>query len=590
MSKEWQVNEDKAWFKKWWPENVPKYYEFDKITLGEFYDRQRKKYASNNLIYYLGSWMTYDEVGNGIDKAATKFCDLGLKKGDVVALLMPNCFQYVICWYACNKIGVVPTGINPTYKPIEVLHHIETTGAKAIVCLGAMYDLLVKPIIEKTDIEIVITTGIADLVSGALSFKDFIAKKTRRIRKPKIDFETSYNFYELLAIEPNVPKIDIDPVKDTGTYIMTGGTTGVPKATILTHFNIICNATQCMLVLGGENPGVGVIGVLPLFHAFATITVMNSSISNGGWMYLFTRPPPTEDLLKAIDEVPAPKGLIYPGAEILFKRIADFPDIDLYPNLAGKLKLCVSGAGPLHLPVQQKFQERTKGRLVEGYGLTESTCVASTGNLFGESPIGTVGMPVPGTDWAIFDPEDFEKGLIADGLPGSKYGEENNGEICVCGPQVMKGYLNKPKETADTLKTWDDRIWLLTGDIGFMREDGCITIRDRKKQLIKMAGRSVFPTEVETMFMKHEAVSEVAVAGLPDPKGEVGEIGKAWVVLKPEYVGKVTEDDLKSWAKENMSYWKIPALIEFIEDVPKNLIGKVQRRALQEADPLFKTK
>ncbi len=590
MSKKWYVNEEKVWFKKWWPENVPKNYDFEEITLGEFFDRQRKKYSNNNLIYYLGSWMTYEETGEAIDIVATSLHNLGLRKGDVVALLMPNCFQYPICFYACVKIGLIPTGINVTYKPIEVLHHIEITGAKAIITLEAMYNLLVKPIIDKINIELIIYTNVADLVSGPKSFKELIARKTRKIRKGKIDFEPSYNFYELFLTEPNVPDVKIDPSTDTGIYIMTGGTTGVPKATVLTHFNIICNAVQVRLILGGEQPGMGVIGILPMFHAFAITAVLNAAITSGGWMLLFTRPPDTEELLKIINDMPAPHGFAYPGAEILFKRIADFPDLSQFPNLAGKLKLCVSGAGPLHLPVQKKFQERTGGRVVEAYGLTESTCVSSAGNLFGESPIGTVGMPIPGTDWGIFDPDDFDKGPIADGLPGSKYGEEHTGEICVCGPQVMKEYLNRPEATADTLKTWDGRTWLLTGDIGFMRDDGCVSIRDRKKQLIKIAGRSVYPTEVETLLMKHDAVLEVAVAGLPDPKGEVGEIAKAWIALKPEYIGKITEDDLKAWAKENMAYWKAPALIEFIQDIPKNLIGKVQRRVLQEADPLYKAK
>jgi len=585
---EWQVNEDKAWFKKWWPENVPKNYEFEKISLGEFIDRQVKEYADYNLIHYLGSWMTYQEVGEAIDIVATSLHKLGVKKGDVVGLVMPNCFQYPICFYACGKLGAIPTGINITYKPIEVLHHMETTGVSKIIILEAMYNTMVEPIIDKSNVDLVITTNVADLLTGNKSLKEFIERKIKRIRPPKINFENSHSFYELFTNEPDVPKVEIDPTKDVGTYIMTGGTTGVPKATYLTHFNLISNAVQVRLILGEDMAGGGVIGVLPMFHAFAVTAVMNAAITSGGWMLLFTKPPDTEDLLKIINDMSAPQGFAYPGAEILFKRIADFPDLSPYPNLAGKLRLCVSGAGPLHGPVQKKFQERTGGNLVEAYGLTESTCASSAGNLFGESPLGCIGMPIPGTDWAIFDAEDFESGPIADGLPGSKYGEEHTGEICICGPQVMKGYLNKPEETADTLKTWDNRIWLRTGDIGFMRDDGLITIRDRKKQLIKVAGRSVFPTEIETMLLKHEAVLEVAVAGLPDPKGEVGEIAKAWIHLNSDYVGKVNEEDIRNWAKENMTYWKVPALFEFIEEVPKNLIGKVQRRALQEADPLFK--
>lgn len=248
----------------------------------------------------------------------------------------------------------------------------------------------------------------------------------------------------------------------------------------------------------------------------------------------------------------------------------------------------MNGAGPLHAPVREAYQRITGGRLIDGYGLTESAGSASGGNVWTEYPLGTLGLPIISTDWAIFDPDDFEKGPIADGLPGSIYGEEGVGELCICGPQVMKEYLNKPEETADTLKEWDGRTWLRTGDIGFMAEDGTVTLRDRKKQLIKVAGHSVFPTEVETMLMMHEAVLDAAVAGLPDPEEKRGEITKAWVALQPEYIGKITEAELKAWMKENITYWKCPAIIEFIEEIPKNMVGKVQRRALQEADPLFK--
>jgi acyl-CoA synthetase (AMP-forming)/AMP-acid ligase II len=199
-------------------------------------------------------------------------------------------------------------------------------------------------------------------------------------------------------------------------------------------------------------------------------------------------------------------------------------------------------------------------------------------------------MPIPGTNWAIFETTslDLKAGPIADGGPNSKYGEENTGEICVCGPQVMVGYLNQPEETADTIQEWDGRLWLRTGDIGFMREDGMITIRDRKKQLIKIAGHSVFPKEVESILMENEAVSEAAVAGLPDPEGKVGEIIKAWVELRPEFIGKITPEDLKTWTEENLTKWKCPTLIEFIDEIPKSVLGKVQRRQLQEADPLWK--
>jgi len=586
----WQVDEDKAWFKNWWPEKTPKNYDFENISLGEFFERQRKKYANDPMMWSskLETWMTYEEAGKTIDSLASALHKLGIKKGDVVAFLMPNSFQYVISFYATVKLGAIATGVNPTYKPLEVLHHLKLTDAKVLITLDALYGELARPIINKTNIEMVIYTNIADLASGLAGWKKGLGKMVGKIPKGKVDFPKAIKFLDLLETEPYLPRVEFDPTEHPATFIMTGGTTGVPKATILTHFNLVSNATQCVLWVGGEDPGVGDIGALPLFHSFAMTTVMNVAIGLGGWMMLFPRPPPTGEFLKEITHIPAKKGLFYAGAEILFKRIADFPNLQKFPNLMGRLRLCISGAGPLHAPVQQSFQKNTGGKIVEGYGLSEASPVVSAGNLFGESPVGVIGMPMTGTDWGIFDVDEFEKGPIAIGSKGSKYGEEHTGELCVCGPQVMKGYLNQPEETKETLKTWDGRTWLLTGDIGFMNEDGTVALRDRKKQLIKVAGHSVFPAEVETMLMSHEAVSEAAVAGLPDPKGKVGEITKAWVALNPEYKGKITEEELIAWTEKNMTKWKCPAIIDFIDEIPKNVLGKVQRRILQEADSLYK--
>lgn len=585
---EWQVNEDKVWFKKWWPKDTPKSHKFEKISMGEFFERQRKKYPNERMIWFIETWMTYEEAGQYIDKLATSLHKLGVKKNDIVAFLLPNSFQYVISFFAVLKLGAIATGINPTYKPLEVLHHLKITNAKVLITMDALYGELARPIINKSNVEMVIYTNIADLASGLPGWKKGLGKFLGKIPKGKVDFPSAINFMDLLNVEPDLPKVEFDPTEHTATYIMTGGTTGVPKATILTHFNLVSNAIQCVLWVGGEDPGVGDIGALPLFHSFAMTAVMNVAVGLGGWMMLFPRPPPTEEFLKEITHIDAPKGLFYAGAEILFKRIADFPNLKKFPGLMGRLRLCISGAGPLHAPVQKAFQENTKGRIVEGYGLSEASPVVSAGNLFGESPLGVIGMPMTGTDWGIFDIDDFEKGPIANGLPGSKFGEEYTGEICICGPQVMKGYLNQPEETAETLKKWDGRTWLLTGDIGFMNEDGTVAIRDRKKQLIKVAGHSVFPAEVETMLMSNKAVSEAAVAGLPDPEGKVGEITKAWVSLKPEYVGKITAEELIAWTEKNLTKWKCPAIIEIIDEIPKSIMGKVERRTLQEADPLYK--
>jgi len=276
-----------------------------------------------------------------------------------------------------------------------------------------------------------------------------------------------------------------------------------------------------------------------------------------------------------------PEGMFLPGAEVLFQKILNHPKIEEY-ELAGKLTMSISGAGPLHRPVQEAFERITKGKLVEGYGLTESSPVVSAGPLFGDRMIGTIGLPLPGTDWCLVNIENGEK--------VTEVAEDKTGEIWVAGPQVMKGYLNADEETADEITEMDGKRWLHTGDIGYWDELGRITICDRKKQLIKHRGYSVFPKDVETMLGGHEAVDEVCVAGLPDPEGKVGEIIKAWVVLKEDKKGKVTTDDILEWAKANMTHYKVPRFVEFRDSLPKTMVGKVLRRELQEADPLFKKK
>ncbi len=582
----YHVNEDKIWFKKWWPDNVPKNTHFEEKTLNQMLDEKVEQFKDNPIMWFLDTWMTYKQFHNKVRALATALADIGVKKGDIVAMHLPNCFQYVIGYYAITRIGAIASGINPTYQPMEILHQLEIMKPKVLIILDALYIPYLKPIVKKTTIETVIYTNVADLAHG-LGAKRSLGKLLGKIPKGKVDFPGALSFLELLNTPPRDVEVDIDVKTHPATHIMTGGTTGLPKAAVLTHFNVVSNAKQCCLWLGGQQPGIGNIGVLPLFHSFAHTVIMNTTINLGGWIMLFARPPATEELLRTIEKLPAPVGLVYAGAEILFKRLAEFKDIKDFPGVMGKLKLCVSGAGPLHRPVRDAFIENTGGRIVEGYGLTETSPVVSAGNLFGESPIGVIGMPFPGTEWGIWPTEDFNKGPICLGNPDEKdFGEDHTGEICVHGPQVMFEYLNKPEETDDTIKEYDGKLWLLTGDIGFMHEDGTIEIRDRKKQLIKYKGYSVYPKEVEELLMKHPEISEAAVAGLPHD--EFGEAVKAWVEIIPG--SSLTTQAIKEWAEENMTHYKRPYYIDIIDEIPKNLIGKVQRRILQINDPIWKAK
>jgi long-chain acyl-CoA synthetase len=589
------IDETKPWFHcPFWPKDVPFQLTYDGGKT--MYDCLEEAAAENPdwnaIIFSVGDGaITYGELKDYVDRFANGLLQLGVKKGDVIAIILGNAPQYVITYYAAQKIGAIPSGVNPTYKPTEVLHQLELLKAKYIVILDALYEPMVKPIADKLKyVEGFISTNIADLATGLSGFKKFLGKLLKKIPTGKVP--DSHNFMDLLKASPNSPRAEIDQANDIATLIMTGGTTGVPKAAVLTHRNVYTNAMQCKLWMLLQKdpddpdakplgPQTGMVGVLPLFHSFAHTVVMNIAVAAKSTMILFPRPPPTEELLEYFAKVPIINGLVYAGAEVLFQRIADLEDLEPYRAGLAKLRICVSGAGPLHQHVQEKFESRTGARITEGYGLSESSPVVCAGNFYGEQrSIGTLGMPFPGTDWKIFPSENFDDGPI-EGI-----GEENTGEICVAGPQVMQGYLDKPEQTADTIKEWGGKKWLLTGDIGFMDEHGRMLIRDRKKQLIKMKGYSVYPKEVESLVGHHPDVLEAAVAGIPDP--ESGELVKAWVKVKDG--STLTPETLRAWCKENMTHYKVPGEIEFRDEIPKSMVGKVMRRTLQEEDPRYREK
>ncbi len=581
------VSEDQPWFSKeaGWPDEVPKNMEFEELPLGEMLRQSVTKFPNHKAVWFLDSALTYKQLDEMVDRLATAMDKTGLKAGDVSAALLPNSFQYVIHYYACARLGVVSSGINPTYKAQEVLHQLKTVNAKALLCLDALYEPSVAPIREQSPVKILMGTNITDLVSSLPGWKKWLGKKLGKIPSGPMPADTIW-LNEMMKSEPNPPKVAVN-AHDAATYIMTGGTTGVPKAAVLSHFNCVSNAKQALSWIYKIDPGSCCVGVLPLFHSFAMTCVMNLSLVGGAWMMLFPRPPKQEELIDTILKIGPDNGVCYVGAEILFQRLAEVPGI-AESGINQKLALCVSGAGPLHRPVQKMFEENTGARLVEGYGLTESTPVVSANPFWGNRKIGTIGLPFPGTDWRIVDSvhPQTQKAMV-DETNGEEADQETHmGEIAVAGPQVMVGYLNKPSETDQTIIEMDGKRWLLTGDIGYMDTEGRIAIRDRKKQLIKYKGYSVFPKEVEELVGAHESVSEVAVAGLPDR--ETGEKIKAWVVLKPNWQGKITEEELLAWCKENMTHYKVPAYLDFIEELPKTLVGKVLRRELMENDPIYK--
>jgi long-chain acyl-CoA synthetase len=576
----WYVDDSKPWLKKY-QDGVPKHPEFPVISLGDWFDQKTEEFAKNKCIYFSKTFMNYRVLRKYTDSLATSLSRQGIKKGDVVAILLPNCFQFTITYFATVKLGGIVIPINPTYKPLEILHVLQQVKPKGLVCMDVMYGLI-KPIQDKYKFDFVISTCIVDLAAIPPAVKEqLIADGTI----PKGEVPGAINFLDVCQKrgEIDIPEVEIDPLNDPAVYLMTGGTTGVPKPAIITHYNCVTNAKQNVSWMPDASHPMACIGILPMFHAFGMTIVQNVVIEGGDFNILFAkRELDLKEVVDTIIEVGPEGGVILPGVENLFMGLTRYLKANPSPRLENMFRLCVSGAGPLHKPVKDAFEAISNGHLVEAYGLTECTTAVSIGPFNGTDTPGTIGLPLPGVDWAIFDSEDFSKGKL------NGYGIDFTGEICVSGPQVMKGYLNRPEATAETLKEWEGQIWCLTGDIGYMDEQGQMVIRDRKKQLIKYKGYSVFPKEVEELLGSHPDVMEVAVSGLPDV--ETGELVKAWVQLEDESVGKVTSEELIAWSKENITHYKCPKQIEIIDEIPKSMVGKVQRRVLQINDPIWKEK
>ena len=567
------VDESKPWFRpeSGWPDTVPKNTPFPHITLYEMLAASVERHAERPAVWFLNTSLTYRELLDRVDAAAAGLHRLGLKKGDVMALALPSCFQYVVLFYACAKLGVIVTGVNPTLTPLEIAAQLKKFPQCHLAILDALYEPLIVPILNQISIGHLITTHIADMLNIS-GFKKWLGERLKKIPTGPVP-DDSVPFPDLLMQAVDIPDVNVS-AEDTAAYLMTGGTTGIPKATILTHFNCVANAMQVSLWVTTKKPGACMVGIIPLFHSFGMSAVMNAALCSGMWMMLFPRPPETRDLLKTICKYAPDRQTYFPGVEILFRKIAESPDIQKFP-VGEKLRACISGAGPLRAEVKDLFEEKIGAPLLEGYGLTEASPVVSGGPLGTVKTTGTIGLPLTGMEWKIVDMADYSKDLG----PGEK------GELFVTGPTIMKGYLDDPEETNATITLQGGKRWLHTGDIGFMDELGRVVLSDRKKQLIKVKGYSVFPREVEELLAMHQKVLDVAVAGLPDQ--ETGEAVKAWVVSEKTAEDPITETELKDWCQANMSKHKVPKYIEFIEEIPRNNLGKVMHRQLRENDPLY---
>jgi long-chain acyl-CoA synthetase len=522
-----------------------------------------------NVVEPLGNMLmdttiSYRELLNHVRRFAAALQEFGVEKGDRVAVHLPNCPQFVIAYYATLMVGGIVVPCNPQYVGREIAHQVNDSGAEIIVTLSLTYPI-VKEIRDDTPLRQVIVANIKEYFPGLLKLLFTLAMEKKEGHYQDLSGDSNtYWFKDVLGSARAAPSdVDVD-MEDTAVLMYTGGTTGVPKAAQLTQRNIQANAVQIHAWLPRMRRGEeSILTSLPLFHCYGMTTCMNLSILTTGSMILIPNPRVMPHILKSINKH---HPTLYPGVPALYVAINNYPDLESFD--VSSIRACISGAAPLPVEVQQKFQELTGARLVEGYGLSEATPVTHANPIFGHNRIGTIGLPFPSTDAKIVDAETGERDLE----PGEV------GELVVRGPQVMKGYWRMPTETANALRAG----WLHTGDLSRRDEDGYFQIVDRKKDMILGAGGyNIYPREVEEVLYEHPAVKEAAVVGVP-VSVEKGERVKAFIV--PKEGAEVSEDEILAFCRENLARYKVPKFVEFRDDLPKTMVGKILRRVLLEEE------
>ena len=545
-------------------------------TLLDYLDETASKYPDRTALLFKGRAVTYGELGTLSDAFAAHLVSLGVKKGDRVALCLPNCPQFMIAEYGAWKVGAIVCPFNPTYSEREMEDALIATDAETLVVLNRLYEKL-KSVQARTGLKRVIATGIKDFLPGVLRILYGLLKEKKDGERITLR-DGDVRFMSLLegvgggvsdegqSARPN-GRVARD---DLATILMSGGTTGTPKGVVGTHGGMVAAGIQLAAWMKpAMNEWTDIIMLpLPLFHTYGNTGVQALAMVNHNPISLIPNPRDLPDLLKTINKV---KPAFICAVPTLLNGIMTHK-----LTRAGKIhfrsiKLCFCGAAALLAETKKRFEEMTGGVILEGYSLTEAQMAVVANPAKGPKKIGSVGMPLPDVEVRIVDSDD--------GTTPIKQGDV--GEIVMLAPQLMVGYWKRDKETRDMLRANDrgERL-LFTGDLGYLDEEGYLFIVDRKKDLIKTSGFQVWPREIEEVIASHPAVAEVGVAGLPDQMK--GETVKAWVVVRP---GKtVTPQELRAFAKEKLAPYKVPSQIEIVPDLPKSQVGKVLRRMLRDGE------
>jgi long-chain acyl-CoA synthetase len=542
------------WLKSY-PENVDWFATFRPAPLPDVLDQAVARFPSKLATEFFGRRMTYAELAQAVNRAAKGLQGLGVGKGARVGLLFPNCPAFVIYYYATLKLGGTAVGMNPLYTAPELTYQVKDAGAQIVITLDLRATFpKAKALLDAKVVKHVVVERFSDMLPRpkGLLFSLFKRKETASWTPGPGVVASKALMHNDGRFEP----CTID-VNDVAALQYTGGTTGTPKGAMLTHANLSVNVQQCSAWF----PGLAIEGeerffcVIPFFHSFAMTAMMNFAISKAALMIMI----PRFELIQALKAIDATKPTILAGVPTLFNAIAKARDIAKHD--LSSLKVCLSGGAPLPLEVRRDFERVAGCRLLEGYGLSETSPVTHV-NPIGVVKDGTIGLPLPGTIMSLREL----------GAPDREVPLGQRGEICIAGPQVMKGYWNKPRETAETFTG----AFFRTGDVAYMDEEGFTYIVDRIKDLILCSGFNVYPRRIEEAIYEHPAVDEVTVIGIPDKYR--GEAPKAFVKLRPEQ--QVTAQEMLEFLKPRISKIEMPVSIEFREVLPKTLIGKLSKKEL----------
>jgi len=533
--------ESRPWL-KFFLKEVPPDVEIPNKSAVETFNEATDKWKDRTAVIFYGKKMSYHELRDHVDRFATALHDLGVKKGDRVALLLLNSPQFIIAYFGALKAGATLTAISPVYVSPEIKHQLEDSGAKIIVCQDILFDNF-----DRTGLKLdkVILTSISEYLPG---MKKFLGSSVLRAVYQKMavppaelfEREGFYQFQDLIKkYPPNPPKVEFNIGEDLVTLQYTGGTTGLPKGAMITHYNL-----TAARYLGAE--------------------VWGDVVQEGKTLVIFTTPD-LDDILNAIESY---KATIFYSVPSLYEYLRDYHRTDRV-NWK-RIKVLVSGADALLEDTSTGWEKRTGAKIHEGWGMTETTSIGMI-SPYGRPKYGSFGIPMPNTIGAILDPESKKF------LPVGEIGE-----LAIKGPEVVKGYWNNPDETKKMFVDIDGETWVRTGDLARMDEEGYFYFYDRKRDMIKYKGLAVFAREVEEVLAAHPQVKEAGVIGVPDQ--DVGEKVKAIVVLETEARGKISEEEIMKYCAESLAHYKCPKIVEFRGEVPKTDVGKVSRRELREED------